>query len=307
MRAARLHAFAAPPRIDVIATPPPPDTGQLTIDVSAVGMGAWDRGVATGRLERFVRDSLPVVMGAELVGRVAEVGAGVQGFAVGDRVMCNPGIVGAWAERVTVAASRCGLAPVSLDDAHAAAIPVGALTASQALDLLALAPGASLLVLGAGGSVGRAALQLARARELTVHALASSDELDRSRALGAHAAYDVGRDWPAEVGTAAGGALDGVLDLVGGETLRRTISLVRPEGRIVTTLSEATAAVRVLGCTIAHVKMRATTDDLNAIAALADENAFIMPIARIVRFDEIPAVLDEAGAWRRDGKVVAMI
>ena len=98
-----------------------------------------------------------------------------------------------------------------------------------------------------------------------------------------------------------------MLDLVGGETLRRTISLVRPEGRIVTTLSEAAAGVRALGCTIAHVKMRATTADLNAIAALADENELIMPIARTVRFDEIPAVLDEAGSWRRDGKVVAMI
>ncbi len=307
MRAVRLHEYAALPRIDVIPSPSPPEIGQLTVDVSAIGMGAWDRGVATGRLERFVRDPLPVIMGAELVGRVAEVGTGVHGFAVGDRVMCNPGIVGAWAEALTVAADRCGLAPESIDDAHAAAIPVGALTALQALDLLALEPGASLLVLGAGGSVGRAAVQLAALRELTVYAVAPSYELDRSRALGAHVAYDAARGWPEELRTTVGQALDGVLDLVGGDTLSRSTSLVRPGGRIVTTLSDATAIARAPGYAIAHVRMRATTADLNAIAALVDRRGFTMPIARILRFDEIPAALYEMQASRPDGKIVARV
>jgi NADPH:quinone reductase-like Zn-dependent oxidoreductase len=141
MRAVRLHAYANPPRIDDVASAPRPETGQMAIDVAAVGIGAWDAGVMTGRLERFVAADLPVVMGAELVGRVVDVGGGVDDFEVGDRVVCNPGIVGAWAERVTVPAERCGLAPESVDDAHAAALPVGALTAKQALDALELESG----------------------------------------------------------------------------------------------------------------------------------------------------------------------
>ncbi len=307
MRAVRLHAYADQPRIDNIASPPPPETGQLTIGVSAVGIGAWDRGVATGRLARFVGAALPIIMGAELVGRVTEVGAGVDGFDIGDRVMCNPGIVGAWAERVTVPAARCGLAPESIDDAHAAAIPVGALTAKQALDLLALAHGSSLLVLGAGGSVGRAALQLAALRELTVHAIAPYHELNRSRELGAHGAYDATQDWPGELRTAVGEGLDAVLDLVGGETLRRSTALIRRGGRIVTTLFEAAATVLPPEITIEHLRMRSTTADLNSIAAIVDENQLTMPSTRIIRFDEVPTALDETEARRHDGKVVARV
>jgi NADPH:quinone reductase-like Zn-dependent oxidoreductase len=105
MRAVRAHAFGDPPRIGEVPAPRPPRAGELAIEVSAAGVGAWDRGVATGRLAHFVRQRLPVVLGAELASCVAEVGVGVDGFVVGDRVMSSPGIVGAWAERVTVAAS----------------------------------------------------------------------------------------------------------------------------------------------------------------------------------------------------------
>lgn len=307
MRAVRLHAYAVQPRIDNIASPPLPEAGQLTIGVSAVGIGAWDRGVATGRLAKFVGAALPVIMGAELVGRVTEVGAGVDGFDVGDRVMCNPGIVGAWAERVTVPAARCGLAPESLDDAHAAALPVGTVTAKQALDLLALAPGSSLLVLGAGGSVGRAALQLATLRELTVHAIAPSHELGQSRELGAHGAYDAAHDWLGELRAAVGEGLEAVLDLTGGETLRRSTALIRRGGRIVTTLSEAAATVLAPEITIEHVRMRSTTADLNTIAAIVDEHRLTMPVSRTLRFDEVPTVLDHTGVQRHAGKVVARI
>ncbi len=307
MRAVRLHTYAARPRVDNIASSPPPETGQLTIGVSAVGIGAWDRGVAAGRLARFVGAELPIIMGAELVGRIADVGAGVDDFDVGDRVMCNPGIVGAWAERITVSAARCGHAPVSIDDAHAAALPVGTLTAKQALDLLAPARGSSLLVLGAGGSVGRAALQLAALRELTVHAIAPSHELHRSRELGAHGSYDAAHDWLSELRTAVGESVDAVLDLVGGETLRRSTALVRRGGRIVTTLSEAAATTLPPGITIEHVRMRSTTADLNSIAAIVDENRLTMPIARTLRFDELPTAVDPTDVLSHAGKIVASV
>ena len=92
--------------------------------MSAVGVGAWDLGVVSGRLSRLVpAESLPAILGAEFAGRVRAVGAGVDRFGVGDRVMGNPGLTGAWAERLTVRATACGRAPRSADDVHAAACP----------------------------------------------------------------------------------------------------------------------------------------------------------------------------------------
>lgn len=307
MRAVRLHYYTDAPRIDDIPSPSPPGEGELTIDVTAVGTGAWDEGVATGRLAKFVKAELPIVMGAELVGRVAGIGPCVDGFEIGNRVMCNPGIVGAWAEQVTVPAPRCGHAPKSLDDPRAAALPVGALTAIQALDKLALPEGASLLVLGTGGSVGRAALQLAASRGLAVHALAPAHELERSRELGAHVTYAAGDNWHGELRTSLGNDLDAVLDLVGGDTLRESATLLRGGGHIVTTLAESMACELPPAITIKHLHMRSTTADLNAIAAAVDGNALTVSVERVLRFEELPATFDRSGESRHSGKVVAEV
>jgi len=304
MRAVRLHAFDDRPRIDDVPPPPPPRAGELTIEVSAGGVGAWDSGVVAGRLQRFVDQDLPVTLGAELAGRITDVGAGVEGFAVGDRVFSNPGIVGAWAERVTVAAGSCGHAPEKTDDAHAASLPVGGLAAWQALDLLALPAGASLLVLGAGGSVGSSALQLARVRGLRPLAVASADELASARQFGAEAACDYRGDWVEELHDADGAEVDGVLDLVGGETLDRSTALVRSEGRIVTLLSDAAHTRTPRGITVEHVRMKSDTSTLDAIAHLVDRGDFTMPVASTYSLDEVSLALDDVQSRRRTGKAV---
>jgi NADPH:quinone reductase-like Zn-dependent oxidoreductase len=98
-----------------------------------------------------------------------------------------------------------------------------------------------------------------------------------------------------------------VLDLVGGQTLRRSSALLRDGGRIVTTLSEAAATELPPGITIEHLRMRSTTADLDAISTIVDENRLTMPVARILRFDEIPAALDDTCARSWPGKAVARI
>jgi NADPH:quinone reductase-like Zn-dependent oxidoreductase len=304
MRAVTLHAFGDRPRIDDVAPPRPPQAGELAIEVSAVGVGAWDNGVVAGRLQRFVDQDLPVILGAELAGRISEVGAGVDGFAVEDRVMSNPGIVGAWAERVTVAASSCGHAPETNDDAHAAALPVGGLAAWQALDLLALPAGASVLVLGAGGSVGSAALQLARVRGLRPLAVTSAGELESAKQFGADALCDYRVDWVEELRDSSGSRVDGVIDLVGGDTLCRSAALVRSGGRIVTSLSEAADTRMPRGITVELVRMQSDTATLDAIAHLVDRGDLTIPVGSTYSLDEVGSALDDVESRRRTGKAV---
>lgn len=304
MRAVRVHEYGQPPSLDEIAHPDGPEGGQVAIDVTAVGVGAWDAGVVSGRLAEHVAVEPPIIIGAEFAGRVAAVGDGVDGFAVGDRVMGNPGIVGAWAERIVVDAERCGHAPTTLDDAQAAAIPVGGLTARQALDLLALPGSASLLVLGAGGDVGRAAIQLARTRVSTVIALARGHETDRSRELGADLAVRDDEDWPDAIGSALAGGVDGVLDLIGGVELERAIDLVRPGGRIVTTRSEEADTPVPDGVTLEFVPMRARTADLDALAADVDAGELSLPADHVLSLDDAPTLLGSDDDERPAGKIV---
>jgi len=300
MHAVRVHAYGETPRIDDIAAPGAPSPGHVGIDVAAGGVGSWDVGVADGRLARFVELELPFVMGAELVGRVAAVGVGVAVFTVGDRVIANPGIVGAWAERVNLPASTCGPAPVTLDDARAAALPVGAVTALQALEMLGLPHGSSLLILGAGGSVGRAAIQLARVRGLTVYALLPAWEMDRSRALGAHETLDQARDWV----TGLGDPIDGVLDLIGGEALERSATIIRPGGRVVTTLAGSMRAPVASRISMGYLRMRSTTADLASISTYVDEGELTLPVGTLLPMEDVAEALKNVRTGSDTGKHV---
>lgn len=297
MRAVRLHAFTEMPRVDEVPEPDPPGEGELTIAVAAAGVGAWDLGVVDGRLERFAPADLPFVLGAEFAGRVTAVGEGVAGFTVGDRVMGNPGVAGAWAERVTVPASDCGRSPASLDDVFAAAAPVAALSAWQSLELLDLPRGAALLILGAGGGVGSAALQIARNRGLRVIGTGSGAELERIRALGADVAHDYRGDWVNGLRPAVGAGVDGVLALVNGETLSRSASLVRDGGRAVTTLHRSADTELPRGISVDYLRMKSDTATLDAIADLIDAGGLTIGVASRHAPEQVERALDEM----RDG------
>ena len=300
MRAVRVHTYREPPRIDELPPPGSPARGHLSVEVAAVGVGSWDVGVAAGRLKRFVVLEPPFVMGAELAGRVAAVGPDVEGFMVGDRIIANPGIIGAWAEHTNIKAATCGPAPASVDDGQAAALPVGAVTALQALDMLALEPGASLLILGAGGSVGRAAIQLGRVRGLHVLALVPEWELEGSRHLGADQAIDQAGDWSTQLQS----SVDGALDLIGGEVLARSAGVLRPGGRAVTTVADSMSAPVAASLSMAYLRMRSTTADLAAVAAHVDAGELTMPVRVRLPVEDVDGALADVEAGLEHGKHV---
>ncbi len=293
IRAVRLHRFGQAPQIDEIGAPARPVGDEVLVDVSAFGVGAWDLSVAEGRLTRFLpSDGLPLTLGAQLCGRVREIGAEVEGLSVGERVMANPGIVGAWAERVLLRASDCGRAPRTVGDAEAAAIPVRALTAWQALDLLELPEGSTLLVVGAGGAVGRAAVEMAHGRGLQVMAIAGAGAPETLERLGASLVLDHRTAWGRRLEPAALRGVDGVLDLVGGESLSRALEFVRGGGRVVTTISGADRTASPSGVAIRFLPMRSTTGALDAIADLVERGGLATPIERTFPFAQAPAALE---------------
>ncbi|WP_426801365.1 NADP-dependent oxidoreductase [Xanthomonas campestris] len=191
-RAVLIHAYgdATAAQLATIDRPTA-GPGQVLVQVGAAGVNAIDWKVRSG----YVRDAfplqLPAVLGAELAGVVVAVGPGTTRFQVGDRVMGAVGGLGAYAEYVALDAARLAPTPEGLDDVHAAAIPVAAVTAWQSLRHAGpVQPGQRILIHGAAGGVGSYAVQFAKRVGAQVFATASATQLDYVRSLGADHVID---------------------------------------------------------------------------------------------------------------------
>ncbi|MDE1993458.1 MAG: NADPH:quinone oxidoreductase family protein, partial [Rhizobiaceae bacterium] len=163
---------------------PPPNAGQVRVRVEAAGVNFPDTLMVQGKYQ--VRPDRPFVPGAELAGVVEAVGEGVTDFAAGMNVVGMVGL-GAFAGVANVSAARLLCRPASMDAKTAAGFSMTYGTSMHALKQRAkLQPGETLLVLGASGGVGVAAVELGKAMGATVIAAASSDEkLEVARNAGA--------------------------------------------------------------------------------------------------------------------------
>lgn len=270
MRAAVVTAFGGPEVVEIVETAvPEPGAGQVRIKVAAAALNPADAGVRTGV---FGGAGKRLGLGWDVAGTVDAAGVGVA-WTVGEQVVAlSYGIsksLGAHADYVVVDADAVAVAPASVDAAHAATVPLNALAAVQALDLLALEAGQSLLVTGAAGAVGAYAVQLAVRRGLAVTALAREGDEEFVRSLGA------GRFVSGE-GELAAGSVDAVLDAaILGE---RALEWVRDGGVFVGVIPHAQPA-SVRGVRTDAVEVAADGARLAELVALVDEGALTTRVA----------------------------
>jgi len=224
-----------PPDIFVVreAADPVPGAGEIRIAVRASGVNFADVMARIG----IYPDAPPppFVVGYEVAGIVDALGAGVHGHAIGDRVVAFTRF-GGYASAVIVGADCAFPAPARLTDMQAAAIPVNYMTALLAIDKLGnLAAGETVLIHGAGGGVGIAAIQLAHLRNAVVLGTASAVKHASLRAQGVHhmidpRASDITR-WVRDL--TGGRGVDVVLDPLGGASIAQSYALLAPLGRLV--------------------------------------------------------------------------
>jgi NADPH:quinone reductase-like Zn-dependent oxidoreductase len=217
--------------------PSSPGPGQILVEVEAAGVGPWDELLNGAGWDVGLRP--PAALGVEGAGKVLAVGAGVTGFAVGDRVLAHeaplPGGSGFWAERVLINADHTAACPPGLDAVHAAALPVNGLTAVQALEKLDLGRGQRLLITNGGGATGALAIQLAAAEGVEVTATASAAAAERLLGLGATEVVDYhDPNWSAKVR----GGFDAAL-IIATSTAAAALPLVRDGGRLCSLTSDA--------------------------------------------------------------------
>jgi NADPH:quinone reductase len=228
VRAVRCEVYGPPSRIVVRDLPDPrPRPGQVVVDVAAASVNYPDVLTIADRYQ--ISTPVPFTPGSEFAGRVAAVGDGVTGLTVGEPVMGST-YAGAMAEKVVVPSEALTRVPKGLDMVHAAAFRVTYLTAFHALVTYGgLQPGQWVVVLGAAGGVGSAAVDIAARLGARVLAAASSeDRVELARDLGAQETIDYGREnLKDRIKEITGGGADLVLDPVGGSLAEPALRAIR--------------------------------------------------------------------------------
>ncbi len=297
MRAVVRHHYGAPAEVLRIARVRVPEIGpdEVLVRVRAAGVdrGVWH--IVTGlpyplRLAGFgFRVPKEPVVGGDLAGVVEAVGRGVTRFRVGDEVYGTGH--GTFAELARASESRLSLKPATLGFEHAAAVPVSAMTALQAVrDHGRVQRGQQVLVIGASGGVGSYAVQIAKAHGAVVTGVASTAKLDLVRRLGADTVLDYTRD------TLPHHRYDVVLDVGGNTSVSRLRQALSRRGVLVIVGGETGGRVlgglqRQLGATLLSplVRQRLGTfvcnenaADLAVLAGLVDSGQLTPAVDRVL-------------------------
>ena len=206
-------------------------TDEVLVRIKAAGVNPLDNKITRGGVKMLVPHQLPLTMGHEFAGIVEEIGYQVQGLSVGDKVYgLMPTIkAGAFAEWAAVPASILAPMPEGLSYTETTSIPLTALTAYQALDLMQVQAGKTIFISGGSGGFGAMAIPLAKARGLVVYTSGNAASRERVLALGADRYFDYRtEDYLQELKQ-----VDYVIDSVGGAELSKQMKLLSSGGRIV--------------------------------------------------------------------------
>jgi NADPH:quinone reductase-like Zn-dependent oxidoreductase len=308
MKAWRVHAFGPVDAMNFESiSRPDPGPGEVLVKVHAAGVGPWDAWIRAGK--SALPQPLPLTLGSDLAGEVQKIGSGPINLSVGEQVfgVTNTQFLGAYAEYAVASASMLARRPQSLSFVEAAAVPVVAVTAWQALfEYARLARGQTVLIHGAAGSVGSYAVQLARRAGARVIATAGSGDVDYVRGLGADQVIDYRRQhFEQEVRQ-----IDAVLDLVGGETQARSFEVLREGGRLISTVSQPDQRLATdRKVTAEFFLVAVTTDRLTQIAELIDRSELKTEVGTVLPLTDARKahMMLEGQMPRARGKIVLRV
>ena len=238
MRAIRVEQFGGPEVLKLVEIQDPrPGAGEIVVRLHAAGVNPVDAYIRSGQYARL--PELPYTPGGDGAGVVEVLGDGVTGLAVGDRVYVAAFLSksGTYAERIACAARFVHSLPSGVSFGQGAALGVPAATAYRALVLRAhVKAGETILVHGASGAVGIAAVQLGRGLGLRVLGTAGSEQGSAAaREAGAHDVFDHREDgYAARISEAAGATgVNVILEMLANVNLERDLTLLAPKGRVV--------------------------------------------------------------------------
>jgi NADPH:quinone reductase-like Zn-dependent oxidoreductase len=305
MKAVRIHQYGGPEMLQYEDAPrPQPGNDDVLIRVYAAGVNPVDWKIRQGLSRQVLHYSMPLILGWDVSGIVEAVGAGATRLKIGDAVYSRPDIArdGAYAEYIIAKESDVAIKPSNIDHAHAAAIPLAALTAWQAIfDGADLRAGQRILIHAASGGVGGSAVQLAKSKGAYVIGTASKKNQDYVRGLGADEVIDYTSTRFEDVVH----DVDVVFDTIGGDTQQRSWKVLKKGGIMVSTLTtpsqeEATAH----GARGIHIFVQPNSNQLKEIAWLVESGKFKSLLEVVLPLSEARKAHELSQTGHTRGKIV---
>ncbi|GAA1617495.1 NADP-dependent oxidoreductase [Actinoplanes couchii] len=314
MRAVTQQTFGGPEVLQIREVPKPsPLPTEILVRVTAAGINPVDWKTREGTGMAGVLGEPPFILGWDVAGVVEEIGFGVTTFAVGDEVYGMPWFpraAGGYAEYVTAPARQFARKPSSATFEQAAAVPLAALTAWQALfDTAAVTAGQRVLITAAAGGVGHLAVQFARAHGAEVIATASARNAEWLTGLGAHRVIDyTSVRFEDEISD-----VDVVIDLVGDhdDTSLRSLRVLRPGGLLIAVPSgvspDLATAAAAQGKRVSPFLVEPDGPALTRIAALIDAGEVHVEVDQVVPLDAVAKAHEVLAAGHTRGKIVLQV
>jgi NADPH:quinone reductase-like Zn-dependent oxidoreductase len=300
MEAVQFSQFGGPEVLELVELPDPhPNAGQVRIAVRAAGINPIDWKVRSGAMG----GDLPQTTGREVAGVVDGVGEGVTDVEPGDKVFGFAAGGGGAAELAL--SSDYAPIPPSLDFAAAAALPVAVETAVRTLDVLAVGPDTTLLINGAAGGVGTAAVQIARARGARVIGTASENNHDYLRSLGAEPTT-YGEGLVQRVREVAPDGVDAALDAAGAGALPSLVELTGDPDRVVT-IADFLGAQETGVTFSGGMGTARAVHALGEIGDLIETGKFSLPVQQTFPLDRIAEAHELSQRGHVRGKLVLLV
>ena len=311
MRAVRIHEYGGPGVIKCEEVPRPvPGKGDLLIRVHAAGVNPADTKIREGKaFASMYKDPFPFILGWDVSGVVEAVGSGVSAFKPGDSVygMVNfPYEGGAYAEYVTAPEGHLARKPEKLDHVHAAALPLAALTAWQALfDAAGMLAGDKVLIHAAAGGVGHLAVQLAGWKGAAhIIGTASIDDEEYLKEIGVDEVIDYRTQRFEEIVR----DVDVVLDSVGGHTQERSFMVLKKGGFLVTIMEPPPEGrADEFGVRVERIFVKPDAGELDDIAKLSDQGLLMPNIYGVFPLEKAREAHELVEKGRTRGKVVLRV
>ena len=306
MKAIVIHQYGGPEALKYEDAPrPEPKDNQVLVKVIAAAVNPVDAMIRSGKYEKAFGTTLPLIPGYDIAGIVEKSGAKVTRFKPGDAIYAYPMWGGGYAEYDVVDETETALKPKSINFVEAAAVPLAALTAWQALiDATKLSPGQTVLIHGGSGGVGSFAIQIAKTRGAKVIATASTLNQEFLKQLGADVAVDYTKQKFEDVAR----DVDVVLDSVGKDTLARSYGVVKKGGFIATLVARLDQAeLDKHGIRGASISVKPNGAQLAEIGKLIDEKKIKPIVSEVLPLTDAVKAQEQAATHHTRGKIVLKV
>ncbi len=308
MRTVIQNSYGGPEVLEVVEMDTPePGPGQALVAVRAAALNPVDLAMREGQMAAMIGEPFPLGLGWDVAGTVAAVGDGVTQWSVGDEVVGLRdefvGPTGAHASHVVLPADALAAAPQGVTPEAAATFPLNTLTASQALDLLGLGSGSTLVVTGAAGGVGDYVVALAAHRGLSVVAVARADDAADVRSNGA-AQLVTGPDVGAAVRAVLPDGADGLVDAA--QVGAAALAAVRDGGSFIA-VSDGSEPPAERGITVATVHVHHDAEQQAALVRLVENGTLRLRVADTFGLEGVAKAHEAAARPGLRGRVVLTI